>query len=204
MTADPRKLAEEIATQFQGAVPHDCDIDWTESRLRAFLQEQQAELLPGGRLRTLCPECGPNVAIDEEGCCATCGATATGRWLEAHPSLGAQQAELLGELAVKTEALSALEELVRCYQEEPRYCGQCMTDEQHVRYEEWSTRTAKAARDADRARATLSGETGKLAAAVIQAAIDFRLTNGGIEEAGVLSDAVDALLAAAGKEGRNG
>lgn len=29
-----------------------------------------------------CPECGPNVAADEDGCCVTCGATVTGSWLE--------------------------------------------------------------------------------------------------------------------------
>lgn len=27
---------------------------------------------------TWCPQCGPHVAVDEDGCCATCGATATG------------------------------------------------------------------------------------------------------------------------------
>lgn len=37
---------------------------------------------------TFCVQCGPNVAIDEDGCCATCGADASGpavnhlkRWL---------------------------------------------------------------------------------------------------------------------------
>lgn len=29
-------------------------------------------------MKTFCPECGPDVAIGEEGCCASCGATATG------------------------------------------------------------------------------------------------------------------------------
>jgi len=29
-------------------------------------------------MNTFCPECGPNVVIDEDGCCAYCGATATG------------------------------------------------------------------------------------------------------------------------------
>lgn len=32
--------------------------------------------------RTLCLQCGPNAMIDEDGCCAICGATATGPWLE--------------------------------------------------------------------------------------------------------------------------
>ena len=30
------------------------------------------------REATFCPECGPDVEIDEEGCCLTCGATAVG------------------------------------------------------------------------------------------------------------------------------
>jgi hypothetical protein len=35
-------------------------------------------------INTFCPECGVNVKVDEDGCCATCGATATGNavwWL---------------------------------------------------------------------------------------------------------------------------
>lgn len=30
------------------------------------------------REATFCPQCGPDVDIDEEGCCLTCGATAVG------------------------------------------------------------------------------------------------------------------------------
>lgn len=30
---------------------------------------------------TLCVECGPDVRVDEDGCCETCGAQATGSWL---------------------------------------------------------------------------------------------------------------------------
>lgn len=34
---------------------------------------------PTGRwTASWCPQCGPDVAVDEDGCCATCGATATG------------------------------------------------------------------------------------------------------------------------------
>lgn len=32
---------------------------------------------------TFCPECGPDVSIDEDGCCIGCGATAVGRAIEA-------------------------------------------------------------------------------------------------------------------------
>lgn len=33
--------------------------------------------------RTLCPQCGWNVAVDEDGCCATCGSNATGPGVDA-------------------------------------------------------------------------------------------------------------------------
>lgn len=33
---------------------------------------------------SLCVECGPNVKVDEDGCCAACGATATGHWLDSY------------------------------------------------------------------------------------------------------------------------
>lgn len=33
------------------------------------------------RFRSFCPQCGPNLAVDEDGCCWYCGATATGRAL---------------------------------------------------------------------------------------------------------------------------
>lgn len=36
---------------------------------------------------SFCPECGPNVRIDEDGCCVFCGATATGRAVDALPAL---------------------------------------------------------------------------------------------------------------------
>ena len=37
--------------------------------MRAVLEGHLAE----ERVRTLCPECGPNVKIDEDGCCTACG-----------------------------------------------------------------------------------------------------------------------------------
>jgi len=33
-------------------------------------------------LHTLCPECGPDVHVDEDGCCVNCGADAVGRGVE--------------------------------------------------------------------------------------------------------------------------
>ena len=35
------------------------------------------------REATFCPECGSGVPVDEDGCCAYCGATATGRAIAA-------------------------------------------------------------------------------------------------------------------------
>jgi hypothetical protein len=31
---------------------------------------------------SLCAECGVNVSVDEDGCCATCGATAVGSFVD--------------------------------------------------------------------------------------------------------------------------
>ncbi len=31
---------------------------------------------------SLCVECGPNVSLDQDGCCGACGGTAIGSWLE--------------------------------------------------------------------------------------------------------------------------
>jgi len=30
-------------------------------------------------MHTFCPECGPGVNVDNDGCCVHCGATATGK-----------------------------------------------------------------------------------------------------------------------------
>ncbi len=34
------------------------------------------------KLTTLCVQCGPDVGIDGEGCCVTCGGQAQGEWAE--------------------------------------------------------------------------------------------------------------------------
>lgn len=36
---------------------------------------------------TLCVECGPGTKVSEDGCCATCGATAVGPWAEVFAAL---------------------------------------------------------------------------------------------------------------------
>ena len=43
---------------------------------------------------SLCVECGPNVRVDEDGCCAACGASATGPW--ADKAVAALKAQALG------------------------------------------------------------------------------------------------------------
>ena len=52
-------------------------------------------------LPTWCPECGPKVDINEDGCCVTCGASATGR--------GAVTAHLA--IIERDEALAQVKEL---------------------------------------------------------------------------------------------
>ena len=56
---------------------------WCEDskKVIAALRAQQEPSEPvvfGGPLLTFCPQCGINIAVDEDGCCMICGATATG------------------------------------------------------------------------------------------------------------------------------
>ena len=58
---------------------------------------------------TLCVECGPNVRTDEDGCCAMCGATAVGTWLDASqgrvtPAVESEIDKLRAQLAAMTAA----------------------------------------------------------------------------------------------------
>ena len=39
---------------------------------------------------SLCVECGPNVRVDEDGCCTSCGSQAMGAWLDALRAAGRQ------------------------------------------------------------------------------------------------------------------
>lgn len=59
---NPRKNSLELATGRDRRVP------------RPVLGQR--------KVLSLCPECGPNVRVDEDGLCAACGCTATGSWLE--------------------------------------------------------------------------------------------------------------------------
>lgn len=72
---------------------------------------------------TISPPSGPAVEIDEDGCCLSCGATATGTALDALPSLAA----VLGELAVAREALRRRGHEQECpefdYDAEPDCCA---------------------------------------------------------------------------------
>lgn len=49
--------------------------DATIRRLRRELREARR------KPTTLCVDCGPNVAVDEDECCALCGNGAVGEWL---------------------------------------------------------------------------------------------------------------------------
>lgn len=95
--SDPaRELAEGIGAELAHRAGIDAppceDIEMVESMIRAFLAERERLGIEVHRqgdqggdavstLRTFCPECGPNVYIDEDGCCTECGALATGEWV---------------------------------------------------------------------------------------------------------------------------
>lgn len=65
----------------------------TAWQLRVHLLRQTRSVslsgAPGARAmseregRTLCGQCGPSIAVDEDGCCAACGADATGKYIDA-------------------------------------------------------------------------------------------------------------------------
>lgn len=60
---------------------------------------------------TWCPQCGPDVCCDEDGCCINCGADATGDGVEkAHRVKKALQ-QIVG--AATSEELNAMETAVR-------------------------------------------------------------------------------------------
>ena len=48
--------------------------------IEAPISEPQKE--PDGWTGSWCPQCGPNVKVDEDGCCVTCGCTAVGDGVE--------------------------------------------------------------------------------------------------------------------------
>ena len=56
---------------------------------------------------SLCVECGPNVCVDEDGCCASCGGSAIGSWLDkyraaiADPTTGEGLAKRMGASKVR-------------------------------------------------------------------------------------------------------
>lgn len=62
-----------------------------EQRIAA-LEDQAGPDRQRDRLNTFCPDCGPNVEVDEDGCCVSCGADATGPGVE-------KVAQLLEDLA---------------------------------------------------------------------------------------------------------
>lgn len=75
-----------------------------------------------------CPQCGPDVSIDEDGCCAICGADATGEGAERALALREQRDAALRDLAAVraelAEARTILSEAVG-HEDEP---GETLAD----------------------------------------------------------------------------
>jgi hypothetical protein len=69
---------------------------------------------------TFCPECGFNVAVDEDGCCKHCGATAMGAAVDALPSPTA----IAERDAVIAQLRAALETLLDS-------CGRAVQEAKH-------------------------------------------------------------------------
>lgn len=55
--------------------------------------------------RSLCVMCGPDVSVDEDGCCATCGASCLGEYAE---TLLSERDALKARVAELEEALRSL------------------------------------------------------------------------------------------------
>jgi hypothetical protein len=75
---------------------------------------------------SLCVECGPNVRTDEDGCCAMCGGTAVGTWLDASqgrrtPAVDRTLDSLREQLADMT---AARDEACRLAYEYPKFTAQ--------------------------------------------------------------------------------
>lgn len=65
-------------------------------------------------VKTWCPQCGPDVSVDEDGCCAVCGADATGDGADlAH----AQRSHLEAYMALYETCERQRLELVRAIRE---------------------------------------------------------------------------------------
>lgn len=62
--------------------------------------------------QSLCVECGPDVGVDEDGLCASCGATAMGAWLDCN-WLALQAAQ--SRAAVLEARVKVLEEALWLY-----------------------------------------------------------------------------------------
>jgi hypothetical protein len=74
--------------------------------LRARVAELEQRRPP---LHSLCVECGPNVRVDEDGCCASCGNGAMGTWLDA--SQGRETPAVSSALSSAAEYMRQLEEV---------------------------------------------------------------------------------------------
>jgi len=71
---------EEVVNQIQ-------ELERDQGR-RKLAAEEDAPLM------TWCPECGPDMDVDEDGCCVQCGATATGPWADKAHAMDAENQAL--------------------------------------------------------------------------------------------------------------
>lgn len=79
--------------------------DWFRLRgnlIDAIAFEPEA---PSGDVAAWCPQCGPRVSTDEDGCCEACGATATGNGADAALAAYAERDRLRRELRTVERAL---------------------------------------------------------------------------------------------------
>ena len=80
---------------------------------------------------TFCPQCGSNVEIDDDGCCAACGATALGA--------GVNEIDALLQRAEAAEArVDALEEAIHAHREDRRASDQLGKGERPANIGLWS------------------------------------------------------------------
>lgn len=114
----------EIVDEGAEHVPDDVYLDKDETPLRHHLHavaailtaasaKRQGIVPPGpasydSEILTWCPECGPDVEIDEDGCCVSCGCGATGAGVDAAHHWRRRAAPALPPASTHTsEALSA-------------------------------------------------------------------------------------------------
>jgi len=80
-------------------------------------------------VKSFCPQCGPGVATDEDGCCRYCGSTATGKAVEA---LVAERSALKAELDTQLFVLKRVAPVVLRWSRKHRYSFQLKDAARHL------------------------------------------------------------------------